>query len=126
MLQITVCWQKSVGVVENYSKCVYHSLDKNLENVYRFRPFLCNGPTRVGPSLSSIHHKTGADSKSETFWVLAREDRQHQTAVTTVAILARYARRRVKAILSIDVGDDMMRMMILFYKDRVERGCSFG
>jgi hypothetical protein len=98
---------------------------ENLENVYRFRLFLCNGPTRVGPSLSSVHHKTEADSEAETFWVLARED-SNKTAVTTVAILARYARRRVKAILSIDVGDDMMRVVVLFYKDRVERGRSFG
>jgi len=98
---------------------------ENLENVYRFRLFLCNGPTRVGPSLSLVHHKTEADSESESFWVLARED-SNKTAVTTVAILAIYARRRVKSILSIYVGDAMMRMMILLYQDRVECGRSFG
>lgn len=91
-------------------------MTENLENVYSFRLFLCNGTTRVGPSLYSVHHKTEADSEFETFWVLARED-SNKTAVTPVAVLAKYACRRIKAILSIDVGVDVMRMVILFYKE---------
>jgi len=97
---------------------------EKLKNVYRFRLVLCNGPARLGPSLSSIHDKTEADSESETFWVLAQED-SNKTDVATPVTLARYARRRVKAVLSIDVEGDRMQMMILFYKDRVERCRSF-
>lgn len=95
-------------------------MTEKLKNVYRFRLVLCNGPARLGPSLD----KTEADSESETFWILAQEE-SNKTDVATPVTLARYARRRVKAVLSIDVEDDRMQMMILFYKDRVERCRSF-